>query len=342
MVKPSIIAREFSKHEIEFFLRQLVPECPDDFSLIEYEYLFGGLSTTTIRVKIGNLNTTYVLKIFYPNDAPLTTFQNAMNVCHYIHEKHPEIRISHPVFDSTVRVIEGFPCVLMNFISDAVAGDVAVEQMGIPRSKVLYAVGIVLAQLHSVAVSENCAIESYHAGGAVELYKHQMGGFLDKIQSLGNAEFSEWYASELSSWPELFTKNFHTGIVHGDPFMDNVMVYSDGSLAGLVDFEDACIGPVVFDIGSAIAGSCFVNEEQIDWESVSALLQGYIQTRPLLSEEKQNLFDFIAVALLCNCAFRFITHHGGANSNAFRDLYEKLRYLRKNERPIRQKLDLIV
>ena len=342
-MKPSVIAREFTKTEIEIFLRNLVPDSIEDDELIDYDYLFGGLSTTTILVTVGTRKAQYVLKIFYPNNAPYETFQNAMNVCEYIHRNRPDIPICHPVYGPDVRLVDGFPCILMNYISNAVAGDVAVEIEGLPRAKVLYAMGKVLGQLHTIKVSNDCTIDTYKTGGVVELYKHQTGEFLSTIRALKNDKFSDWYESERGLLSSVLCSNeLRLGVVHGDPFMDNVMVHGDCSLAGLVDFEDSCIGPIMFDLGAVLAGSCFVDDTTIDWESVREFLLGYTENGELSANEKQFLFDFVAIALLCNCVFRYMTYHGSSNSDAYKDLYTKLCYWRSNENTIRQRLVHIV
>ena len=67
------------------------------------------------------------------------------------------------------------------------------------------------------------------------------------------------------------------GIVHGDAFLDNVLVQLDegGAIAScvLVDYEDVCVGPLIFDLACCAIGSCFearTNQLQLPW--VEALL----------------------------------------------------------------------
>jgi len=344
MVKPKSISREFTQSEVVDMLNALVPF---EHSLVSYTYLFGGLSTTTIKVTIEDANlkieNSFILKIFFPNDPGIHVIQNAMNICHMVHQQAPEVPITCPVFSEHVRIVNGFKCILMNYISDSIAGDVAVEEKGIPRKIVLGAMGKVLAQLHSVKIHAEYEIPSYKSGGAVDLFQHERGDFVEKIRKLGNAEFSKFYEQELIESFSILSSNEHSlpqGILHGDPFIDNIMISDTptSELTGLVDFEDACRGPVIFDLASTIAGSCFLTDSEIDWESVSVFFTEYQSIRPLTPTETSSIYLFIRVAIMCNCAFRFMMYCGKPTSEAYRDLYLKLKYMRSEEDDIRHKL----
>ena len=332
MVKPSIVAREFSFHEIQRILQVIIPQSAGEWTLVCHSYIFGGLSTTTVKttVKFDDCQETFVLKIFYPNPAPLEVFQNAINVMQVLAVSGQDIPVPGPVFGAAIQPVDmepGFsvPTILIKYIANCVAGDVAVETLGLSRSWILENIGEVLGRIHSVGVPDGVQIASYQQGGAVELSGHIRGDFLDSIRAKNVAEFSSMYEAELCEFHAM--EGLPVGIIHGDPFLDNFLVDKETfDLRGIVDFEDACIGPLLFDLGSAIAGSCFVSESEMDFNSLSSLLKGYQRSRQLTEPEQFFCSRAVRIALVCNCAFRFITHNG----DAYVELLKKIIYMQSN------------
>lgn len=76
------------------------------------------------------------------------------------------------------------------------------------------------------------------------------------------------------------------GVIHGDLFRDNVL-WSDGSIRALLDFESASSGPFVYDIGVALLAWCY--GASFDLDLMLALLRGYMRQRPLSSAELAGL-----------------------------------------------------
>ena len=54
------------------------------------------------------------------------------------------------------------------------------------------------------------------------------------------------------------------GLLHGDPFLDNLLAKDTGEVVGWVDWEDVAIGPLMFDVGCAIIGCCYRSMEGED------------------------------------------------------------------------------
>ena len=69
-----------------------------------------------------------------------------------------------------------------------------------------------------------------------------------------------------------------TGIIHGDLFRDNVL-WQDGRLVAILDFEQASGGSLAYDIAVCINDWCWDGAPRFDL--ASALLQGYATRRPL-------------------------------------------------------------
>ncbi len=93
------------------------------------------------------------------------------------------------------------------------------------------------------------------------------------------------------------------------------------------------MGPLVFDLACAIAGSCFVSGTEIDFESVRSLLKGYLSFRTLEAKETEVLPEAVKIALVCNCVFRFLTH----GNDSYRELYERIQLMNTNSIEIAEK-----
>ena len=74
-----------------------------------------------------------------------------------------------------------------------------------------------------------------------------------------------------------------SGIVHGDLFRDNVL-FANGEIQALLDFESAFHGPFVYDLMVTIAAWCF--KDAFELPLVHAMVAGYQAVRPLSAEER--------------------------------------------------------
>jgi Ser/Thr protein kinase RdoA (MazF antagonist) len=127
------------------------------------------------------------------------------------------------------------------------------------------------------------------------------------------------------------------GVLHGDPFLDNMLASEDGRdvylvrrsptihmqprqpevsvraqakrLARQVDWEDVCVGPLIFDVACAIIGCCYRSQEGedngLDFSRLRPLLAAYHRARPLAAAELRLLLPFMRLTLLCNATWRF-------------------------------------
>jgi homoserine kinase type II len=91
-----------------------------------------------------------------------------------------------------------------------------------------------------------------------------------------------------------FTDELPQGVVHGDMFIDNVR-FVRGKLAGVLDFEMASTGPLVYDIAVALDDWAFTHD-RVDLERAAALVAGYESERPLVSRERAALYDMCRFA----------------------------------------------
>jgi homoserine kinase type II len=77
-----------------------------------------------------------------------------------------------------------------------------------------------------------------------------------------------------------------TGIIHGDLFRDNVL-WQDGRLVAILDFEQASGGSLAYDLAVCINDWCWDGAPRFDL--VTALLQGYQTRRPLADNDRAAL-----------------------------------------------------
>ena len=95
------------------------------------------------------------------------------------------------------------------------------------------------------------------------------------------------------------------GVIHGDLFPDNVLFEKD-ELVAILDFEEAADDTLVLDVGIAINGFCFINQE-LDRALMEAFLEGYESCRKLLEPERRHLSTYIRYGLF-GILFWHISH----------------------------------
>jgi homoserine kinase type II len=89
------------------------------------------------------------------------------------------------------------------------------------------------------------------------------------------------------------------GLIHGDLFIDNVL-YDQGSLAALLDFEQASWGRLVYDLAVSVLAFGFGTDDDFRPDVTRAFIDGYCALRPVAAEEAQG---FAAELRLAACRF---------------------------------------
>lgn len=113
---------------------------------------------------------------------------------------------------------------------------------------------------------------------------------LDRIAVLPDRAPAEVVASAAtirSSLEQNPWRGTRTTVIHGDLFRDNVL-WQEGRLVALLDFESAAIGCPAFDLMVTLLAWCF--SDRLDAGLCRALADGYVATRPLTPEERSGLF----------------------------------------------------
>eukprot|EP00308_Calcidiscus_leptoporus_P021935 CAMPEP_0119357268 /NCGR_PEP_ID=MMETSP1334-20130426/5689_1 /TAXON_ID=127549 /ORGANISM="Calcidiscus leptoporus, Strain RCC1130" /LENGTH=352 /DNA_ID=CAMNT_0007371471 /DNA_START=39 /DNA_END=1097 /DNA_ORIENTATION=- len=209
----------------------------------------------------------------------------------------------------TLSTADGTPCCLLTWVEGKPADKVMAT--GVVAEKVLREIGRGLGMIHSVSAGKEGQFRTYMQGGACDVRKHISDEYAAALASSADVEghdflpFYEAQATQLRI--AMSTAELPEGVLHGDPFLDNVLVDGvDGSLAGFVDFEDACVGPLLFDVACCACACCFrQSDNALDIRRLRALMEGYSTVRPLAEAERRHFVAFMKLSMLCNCAWRF-------------------------------------
>ncbi len=105
-------------------------------------------------------------------------------------------------------------------------------------------------------------------------------------------------AEELNAAEER-RRNLPSGLIHQDLFPDNVLVNADGTLAALIDFEQATYGPFIYDLAVAVNAWCW-NGADFPRASIDAALLAYSAVRPISATEEK---AFVGEARLASARF---------------------------------------
>ena len=163
----------------------------------------------------------------------------------------------------------------------------------------LNSLGETLARLQQIPTAD-CFPDDYRMGWSLF---EKMFEVADETNSW--SDFLISLKKESESLRNQIPANLPKGILHGDLFPDNVL--GDGSVAAILDLEEAFIGPCAFDLMMAFVGFGWDDEEPMH-ERWNALLKGYESVRPLSQEEKLALPALHRYATLSIAAWRYWKH----------------------------------
>ncbi|WP_339080523.1 homoserine kinase [Pseudomonas sp. TMP9] len=74
--------------------------------------------------------------------------------------------------------------------------------------------------------------------------------------------------------------------LHGDLFRDNVL-FDGNHLAGVIDFYNACSGPMLYDLAITLNDWCSQEDGSLDSKRAQALLGAYANLRPFTATEAE-------------------------------------------------------
>lgn len=180
---------------------------------------------------------------------------------------------------------DGKPFYMKGYIEGKVPDHVGAELMK--------QIGTALAELHSIEPPTFLQNRMYF----------EEERFRDFIGSGKDEEYESWLAERLKLEEEISRMKLPVGLIHGDVFVDNVLVEGK-EVRAIIDFEEACLGEFVFDLGMTMIGMCSPGN-RLDFDLSAAFVEGYLEKRILSPEEKEALQDCIVYAAAGVSSWRY-------------------------------------
>ena len=257
-------------------------------SVDSMEILQGGWDNTNILLTLTDASKV-VLKVWNAN-----TIEEVRRVvgrhCHLDGQGIPTAVPIEFVDGELVVEKEGMAWTILPFVEGGMLGT---------DEESLKSLGQTLARLQQIPTAD-CFPDEYRMGWALF---EEMFEIADDRNSW--SDFLTSLKKESESLRNQIPADLPQGILHGDLFPDNVI--GEGSVAAILDLEEAFIGPCAFDLMMAFVGFGWNDGGPIG-ERWNALLEGYESIRPLSQEEKLALPALHRYATLSIAAWRYWKH----------------------------------
>ncbi|HTN73580.1 MAG TPA: homoserine kinase [Methylomirabilota bacterium] len=191
--------------------------------------------------------------------------------------------------------------------------------------------GHALANLHLIGRSYKKGIDNrFGFNRIVAIYREarrQLPSHLKNIIRVLDDEFS-YLENYLDN-------NLPKGIIHGDLFSDNVK-FKGSRLVGVMDFEAACRGKLIYDLATAVNALCFL-DDRYKIDRFEALIAGYESLRPLSLPEWDsfpNELRFSALRFTVTRIKDFFLRKADDSQRTYKDFkqfYDRLLILRREK-----------
>ena len=257
-------------------------------NLNSMEILQGGWDNTNILLTLSDASKV-VLKVWNAN----TVEEVRRVVARHCHLDEHGIPTAVPIQlanGSLIAEKDGMAWTLLPFIEGGMLGT---------DENSLKSLGETMARLHQTPVTD-CFPDDYRMGWT--LFEEM---FVIADDTNAWSDFLITLKKESESLRNQIPDGLPQGILHGDVFPDNVI--GDGSVAAILDLEEAFIGPCAFDLMMAFVGFGW-NDQRPVHERWGALLKGYESVRPLSREERGTLPALHRYATLSIAAWRYWKH----------------------------------
>ena len=144
--------------------------------------------------------------------------------------------------------------------------------------------GTTLAKLHSAATDSGLTRENSISFPAWRHLADITAGRADEVAPGLAAGVAAELAFLNANWPS----DLPRGVIHGDPFPDNVFFQND-AVSGVIDFYFACTDYLAYDLALAVNAWCFESDRQFNSTKARALVGSYNGERPLEPAEREAL-----------------------------------------------------
>jgi len=193
-------------------------------------------------------------------------------------------------------VINGVTTVAFRFISGTT---IAVEHDTKPDIRYACAAGEALARLHVAGLS--FTYENHKRRTIFTEYERALLRRDSIVKLDGGSEFLTIIESYLK-WARQYQGDM--GIIHND-FIPSNILFDKFSVSAVVDFDWSCKGPLIKDLGIALAEWSLPNGLEHHWEEIfMSFLEGYNKSAPQKISPDKNLYQWICFSCLSDaCTF---------------------------------------
>jgi homoserine kinase type II len=184
-------------------------------------------------------------------------------------------------------------------------------------------VGNAIARLHELKTPK----------GTPHEFAYGLEHFAEVLTAGISHPFKKWLKDKTGMLKSELDLTMARGFIHGDIFWDNLL-FKEGKLIAVLDFEEACQYFLLFDLGMAAVGCCSV-EGRFDEEKITWLLQGYQNRRPLTSFERTQFIPFLVYAATATAFWRFRQYNLRYQDLNQADRYKEMAALADNPPDVR-------
>lgn len=303
-----------------------------DIAKLVDEFALGDLVSFT-GTRTGSVNTHYLIetkraKFFAKIDEIKSELEVKQELDLLLHLRKQNFPCPQPLKTKSGRYHLEFQgkCVTVTRYVDGI--ELPVENLNTTH---LSALGHALANLHLIGRSYKKGIDNrFGFNRIVAIYREvrrQMPSHLKSIVRVLDDEFS-YLENYLDN-------NLPKGIIHGDLFTDNVK-FKGNRLTGVMDFEAACRGKLIYDLATAVNALCFT-DERYRIERFEALISGYESLRPLSLPEWDSFPNELRFSALRFTVTRIKDFYLRAADDTqrvykdFKEFYDRLLILRREK-----------
>jgi homoserine kinase type II len=303
-----------------------------DIAKIADEFVLGDL-TAFSGVKNGSVNTLYVVetkrgRYFVRIDEVKSELEVKQEIDLLLHLRKQSFPCLQPLKSKTGRhylEVQGKYLTVSRYLEGV---ELPAESLNATHLEVL---GHALANLHLIGRSYKKGIDNrFGFSRIVAIYKEarrELPSHLKNIVRVLDDEFS-YLENYLDN-------NLPKGIIHGDLFPDNVK-FKGTRLVGVMDFDAACRGKLIYDLATAVNALCYV-EQRFRIDRFEALISGYESLRPLSLPEWDsfpNELRFSALRFTVTRIKDFFLRKSDdtqRNYKDFKEFYDRLLILRREK-----------
>ena len=192
--------------------------------------------------------------------------------------------------------------------------------------------GLQLSHLHTIPVPDYIPLRlPYGHHRFNELKNYEPG-----------ASFYRWLSKiEIEIRKTIKSKDVKWSLIHGDVFHNNVIISESEKEAVIMDFEECCYYPRIFDLGMFIIGTCCPDYKP-DLDKIEVFLNNYNKNLPLSNLEIKLLSLFSAYAAASTAFWRYTQFNINHPTEHLKNSYRKMQDLANIMSGFQSKFDQIL